>query len=137
MDFESKWAEPGHCFIFGLLRLGSEKAALREFQGAGGDGAAVMSRPSVLNRSGVKRVGQLAWLTRFRQIIEVTEKDRRLIECGTVRNALHAAVAAIVAHLGEAGGLKPEQIIVAAIPKLLVICFGVLKTGKPFDPAIA
>jgi hypothetical protein len=26
---------------------------------------------------------------------------------------------------------------VAAVRKLLVICFGVLKTGKPFDPAIA
>jgi hypothetical protein len=26
---------------------------------------------------------------------------------------------------------------VAAMRKLLVLCFGVLKTGKPFDPAIA
>jgi hypothetical protein len=33
--------------------------------------------------------------------------------------------------------LKPKQIVVGAMRKLLVICFGVLKTGKPFDPAIA
>ena len=32
---------------------------------------------------------------------------------------------------------SPKQIVVAAMRKLLVICFGVLKTGKPFDPAIA
>ena len=29
------------------------------------------------------------------------------------------------------------EIVVAAMRKLLVLCFGVLKTGKPFDPAIA
>jgi transposase len=46
------------------------------------------------------------------------------------------AVAALVARLKEAGRLKPKQIVVAAMRKLLVICFGVLKTGKPFDPAI-
>jgi hypothetical protein len=37
----------------------------------------------------------------------------------------------------SAGRLKPKQIVVAAMRKLLVICFGVLKTGKRFDPAIA
>jgi transposase len=47
------------------------------------------------------------------------------------------AVAALVARLKQAGRLKPKQIVVAAMRKLLVICFGVLKTGKPFDPAIA
>ncbi len=31
----------------------------------------------------------------------------------------------------------PKQIVVAAMRKLLVICFGVLKTGKPFDPKLA
>jgi hypothetical protein len=31
----------------------------------------------------------------------------------------------------------PRQIVVAAMRKLLVLCFGVLKTGKRFDPAIA
>jgi transposase len=47
------------------------------------------------------------------------------------------AVAALVARLKQAGRLTPKQIVVAAMRKLLVMCFGVLKTGKPFDPAIA
>lgn len=47
------------------------------------------------------------------------------------------AVAALAARLKSAGRLKPKQIIVAAMRKLLVLCFGVLKTGRPFDPAIA
>jgi transposase IS116/IS110/IS902 family protein len=47
------------------------------------------------------------------------------------------AIIALVARLKNAGRLKPKQIVVAAIRKLLVICSGVLKTGKPFDPTIA
>lgn len=47
------------------------------------------------------------------------------------------AVAALVARLKQAGRLTPKQIVVAAMRKLLVLCFGVLKTGRPFDPAIA
>ena len=47
------------------------------------------------------------------------------------------AVKALVARLKTAGRLKPKQIVVAAMRKLLVICFGVLKTGRRFDPAIA
>jgi transposase len=47
------------------------------------------------------------------------------------------AVAAFVARLKAAGRLKPKQIVIAAMRKLLVLCFGVLKTGKPFDPKIA
>ncbi len=47
------------------------------------------------------------------------------------------AVAALVARLKSAGRLKPKQIVVAAMRKLLVLCFGVLKTGKRFDSAIA
>jgi hypothetical protein len=43
----------------------------------------------------------------------------------------------IIGTEGQAGRLTPKQIVVAAMRKLLVICFGVLKTGKPFDPAIA
>jgi len=42
------------------------------------------------------------------------------------------AVAALVARLREKGRLKGKQIVVAAMRKLLVICFGVLKHGKPF-----
>ena len=47
------------------------------------------------------------------------------------------AIAALVARLKSAGRLKPKQLVVAAMRKLLVICFGVLKTGQRFDPAIA
>ena len=47
------------------------------------------------------------------------------------------AIIALVERLKKAGRLMPKQIVVAAMRKLLVICFGVLKTGKPFDPAIA
>ena len=47
------------------------------------------------------------------------------------------AVAALVSRLKNAGRLKPKQIVVAAMRKLLVICFGVLKSGKLFDSAIA
>jgi transposase len=47
------------------------------------------------------------------------------------------AIVALVSRLKSRGRLKPKQIVVAAMRKLLVLCFGVLKTGKPFDPAIA
>jgi transposase len=46
-------------------------------------------------------------------------------------------IAAMAARLRERGRLKGKQIVVAAMRKLLVICFGVLKSGRPFDPAIA
>jgi transposase len=49
----------------------------------------------------------------------------------------NAAVAALAQRLRERGRLKGKQIVIAAMRKLLVICFGVLKTGKPFDAAIA
>ena len=38
-------------------------------------------------------------------------------------------------RLAAQGRLKPKQIIAAAMRKLLHLCYGVLKTGKPFDPA--
>ena len=47
------------------------------------------------------------------------------------------AIVALVARLKNAGRLKPKQIVVAAMRKLLVICFGVLKTGRVFDATIA
>jgi transposase len=47
------------------------------------------------------------------------------------------AIIALVSRLKSRGRLSPKQIIVAAMRKLLVLCFGVLKTGKPFNPAIA
>jgi len=47
------------------------------------------------------------------------------------------AIVALVTRLKSRGRLSPKQIVVAAMRKLLVLCFGVLKTGKPFDPAMA
>jgi transposase len=47
------------------------------------------------------------------------------------------AIAALVDRLKAHGRLKGKQIVVAAMRKLLVICFGVLKSGKKFDPTIA
>lgn len=46
-------------------------------------------------------------------------------------------IAALAARLKSTGRLKPKQIVAAAMRKLLVLCFGVLKTGKPFNPATA
>jgi len=46
-------------------------------------------------------------------------------------------VAALAARLKSFGRLKPKQIVVAAMRKLLVLCFGVLKAGKRFDPSFA
>ena len=40
-------------------------------------------------------------------------------------------------RLKNQGRLKPKQIVGAAMRKLLHLCFGVLKTGKPFDPTYA
>ena len=46
-------------------------------------------------------------------------------------------IIALVTRLKSRGRLVPKQIVVAAMRKLLVLCFGVLKTGKPLDPALA
>jgi hypothetical protein len=43
-------------------------------------------------------------------------------------------VTALRQRLKDQGRLKPKQIVAAAMRKLLALCFGVLKTGKPFDP---
>ena len=43
-------------------------------------------------------------------------------------------VTALRQRLMDQRRLKPKQIVVAAMRKLLHLCFGVLKTGKPFDP---
>lgn len=49
----------------------------------------------------------------------------------------NTAVAALAQRLRTQGRLTGKQIVIAAMRKLLVICFGVLKTGKPFDAALA
>jgi hypothetical protein len=43
----------------------------------------------------------------------------------------------VLEELSRDDRLKPKQILVAAMRKLLVICFGVLKSGKAFDSALA
>jgi transposase len=45
------------------------------------------------------------------------------------------AIVALVTRLK--GKLNPKQIVVAAMRKLLVLCFGVLKTGKPFRSGVS
>jgi transposase len=42
-------------------------------------------------------------------------------------------VAALRERLRKAGRLTPMQIVAAAMRKLLHLCFGVLKTKRPFD----
>ena len=46
-------------------------------------------------------------------------------------------VRALRERLKAQGRLQPKQILAAAMRKLLHLCFGVLKTGKPFDEAHA
>lgn len=50
---------------------------------------------------------------------------------------VNPAVRSLHGRLTEAGRLRPQQIAVAAMRKLLHLCFGVLKTRTPFDPAYA
>lgn len=66
---------------------------------------------------------------------------------GTLRSALfmpamtairhNPAVAALAERLRAQGRLKKKQIVIAAMRKLLVLCFGVLKSGKQFDARMA
>lgn len=46
----------------------------------------------------------------------------------------------LVRALGERlqqRGKRPKQVVVACMRKLLHLCYGVLKTGRPFDPCYA
>ena len=107
-----------------------------------------MPSPEVLRRSGEMVAYAGLNPSHYRSGSSI-DRPTRISKIGnaTLRSSLYMpalsamrfnpAVAALVARLKEAGRLKPKQIVVAAMRKLLVICFGVLKTGKPFDPAIA
>lgn len=78
-----------------------------------------------------------------------TERPTRIsrIGNGNLRRALYLpalcamrvnpAVRDLRVRLMATGRLRPQQIAVAAMRKLLHLCFGVLKTRKPFDPAHA
>ena len=107
-----------------------------------------MPEPEVLRRSG-EIVAYAGLNPSHHRSGTSIDRPTRISKIGnaTLRSSLYMpalsamrynpAVAALVARLKEAGRLRPKQIVVAAMRKLLVICFGVLKTGKPFDPAIA
>jgi transposase len=109
---------------------------------------AEMPEPGVLRRSG-EIVAYAGLNPSHHRSGSSIDRPTRISKIGnaTLRSSLYMpalsamrfnpAVAALVARLKSAGRLKPKQIVVAAMRKLLVICFGVLKTGKRFDPAIA
>ena len=104
--------------------------------------------PDVL-RSGAEVVAYAGLNPRLHQSGTSIDRITRISKIGNavLRAALYMpamsamqhnpAIVALVARLKARGRLKPKQIVVAAMRKLLVLCFGVLKTGKPFDPAIA
>jgi hypothetical protein len=54
----------------------------------------------------------------------------RLVHAGLVGDALHPAIAALVDRLKAQGRLTGKQMVVAVMRKLLVICFGVLKSEE-------
>jgi transposase len=107
-----------------------------------------MPEPGVLRRSGelVAYAGlnpshhrsgsSINWPTRISKIGNATLRSSLYMPALSAMR-FNPAVAALVTRLKSAGRLTPKQIVVAAMRKLLVICFGVLKTGKPFDPALA
>ncbi len=104
--------------------------------------------PNVL-RSGAEVVAYAGLSPRLHQSGTSIDRMTRISKIGNavLRAALYMpamsamqhnpAIVALVARLKSRGRLKPKQIVVAAMRKLLVLCFGVLKTGKPFDPAVA
>ena len=104
--------------------------------------------PDVL-RSGAEVVAYAGLNPRLHQSGTSIDRMTRISKIGNavLRAALYMpamsamqhnpAIVALVARLKSRGRLKPKQIVVAAMRKLLVLCFGVLKTGKSFDPAIA
>jgi transposase len=107
-----------------------------------------MPEPGVLRRSG-ELVADAGLNPRHHRSGTSIDRPTRISKIGNaaLRSSLYMpalsamrfnpAVAALVARLKEAGRLTLKQIVVAAMRKLLVLCFGVLKTGKPFDPTIA
>ena len=109
---------------------------------------AEMPEPGVLRRSG-ELVAYAGLNPSHHRSGTSIDRPTRISKIGnaTLRSSLYMpalsamrynpAIAALVARLKSAGRLKPKQIVVAAMRKLLVICFGVLKTGKWFDPTMA
>jgi transposase len=103
--------------------------------------------PDVRAFAHARQVAAYAGLTpRQHQSGSSTRGPAQLCRIGnaTLRRALYLPALAAVRfnplvkdlsdRLAARGRLKPKQIIAAAMRKLLQLCYGVLKTGKPFDP---
>ena len=58
-------------------------------------------------------------------------RSSRCTNAGPIRHADNPAIVALVTGLKSRGRLKPKQIVVAAMRKLLVLCFGV-SNGQTF-----
>lgn len=138
--------------IDGNAELRGRRDLLLSVPGVGETLAAVllseMPEPGVLRRSG-EVVAYAGLNPSHHRSGTSIDRPTRISKVGnaTLRSSLYMpalsamrynpAIAALVARLKSAGRLKPKQIVVAAMRKLLVLCFGVLKTGQRFDPALA
>ena len=103
-----------------------------------------MPCPGVLRQA--RAAAAYAGLTPSQHQSGATARPARLSKVGNaaLRQALYfpaitamrfnPAVAALRQRLQAQNRLKPMQVVTAAMRKLLHLCFGVLKTGKPFDP---
>jgi transposase len=104
---------------------------------------AEMPEPGVLQRSGQMVAYAGLNPSHYRSGSSI-DRPTRISKIGnaTLRSALYMpalsamrfnpAVAALVARLKSAGRLKPKQIVVAAMRKLLVLCFGVREHKNPW-----
>ena len=98
-------------------------------------------------RSSAQAVAYVELNPRLHRSGSSIDRPTRISKIGNapLRNALYMpalsamrhnpVVAALATRLKAQGRLKGKQIAVAAMRKLLVLCFGVLKSRKPFDPA--
>jgi transposase len=128
--------------LFWLKAMGAASKPISVWKLPGGDAGA-----RVLQRSG--QIVAYAGLnpSHYRSGSSI-DRPTRISKIGNakLRSALYMpalsamrfnpAVAALVARLKSTGRLKPKQIVVVAMRKLLVLCFSVLKIGKQFEPAI-
>lgn len=80
----------------------------------------------------VRQSGTSVWSSRTTKIgNRAIRKTLYMVAIAALRS--NAVIQAFAARLRERGK-RPMEVIVAAMRKLLVLVFGVLKTGRPFDP---
>lgn len=102
-----------------ILRSGSEVAAYAGLNPAQHRSGSSINRPTRISRIGdavLRAALYMPALTAMR---------------------FNPAVKALAMRLKAQGRLAPKQIVVAAMRKLLVLCFGVLKSGMPFIAQVA